>query len=261
MNILGKAFRLFGVGMPVVVLVTGMILAVSMHLSVKEAGAQGGALECMFRAEGSRQFMFRSGKVDGNVLVDHALYNGKVYGFGQVNMLQGDIVLYDGKSYLALPELTKPVVEEREGLKAVFLAYGSSEIWQEIPIEYELFGMDEVEEYVVENAKAYNTSLEEMFVFRIEGPVEYLKYGVIRKDLTDSTRHTPGGHSSATIEYELEKENVNIVGAWAGKGNNGSYTERTENMRMYMINEAHDKAGHIENIHILPGAKLYWPNC
>ena len=260
MSILGRFFRLCGVGMPVVVMTGGLILAASLHLSVREVGAQS-LMSCTFRVDGSRQYMFRSGKTDGKVSLKNGLSEGDVYGYGQVNLLQGDIVFYNGKSYIAVPGPDKPVVEERDDLKAVFLAYGRSQIWQEIPIERELFGMDEVNDFIEETAKSLNMDMEEMFVFRIEGKVEYAKYGVIYRDPTNTARHTPGQHSSATSHYEVEGENLFIVGAWAGEDNSGQYTARTETMQMYMINEAKDKAGHIENIHIQPGAMLYWPNC
>lgn len=259
MNSMKKLMRLCAMGAPVLVMTGGLILAASLPLSMKEAGAQS-AMSCMFRAEGSRQYMFRTGRTDGKVSIQGAL-GEKVYGYGQVNLLQGDIVLYGGKSYIAVPGPEKPVVEERDDLKAVFLAYGRSQIWQEIPIEYEIFGMGELEDFIHETAQKLNMDMEKMFVFRIEGKIEYAKYGVIYRDPADASRHTPGVHSSATSRYELEKENLRIVGAWAGEDNSGQYTARTEVMQVYMINEAGDKAGHIENITILPGAKLYWPNC
>ncbi|TNE29919.1 MAG: hypothetical protein EP349_06000 [Alphaproteobacteria bacterium] len=260
MSILGKIFRLCGVGMPVVVMVGGMILAASMHLSVKEAGAQS-LMSCTFRVDGSRQNMFRTGKTDGKVSLRNGLGEGDVYGYGQVNLLQGDIILYGGKSYIAVPGADKPSVEERDDLKAVFLAYGRSHIWQEIPIERELFGLGEVEDFIAETARSLNMPMDEMFVFRIEGKIEHAKYGVIYRAPTNTARHTPGEHSSATSHYNVEGENLFIVGAWAGEDNSGQYTARTETMQMYMINEAKDKAGHIENITIQPGAILYWPNC
>lgn len=261
MSILGRFFRLCGVGMPVVVMVSGLILAATMHLSVKEASAQTG-MSCTFRVDGSRQYMFRTGKTDGRVSLINGLGDGGFYGYGQVNLLQGDIIMYGEKPYIAVPSgADKPEVKERNDLKAVFLAYGSSRIWQEIPIERELFGLDEVEEFIEETAKSLNMNMDEMFVFRIEGKIEHAKYGVIYRDPTNTARHTPGEHSSATSHYEVEGENLFIVGAWAGEDNSGQYTARTEKMQMYMINEAKDKAGHIENITIQPGAILYWPNC
>lgn len=260
MKVVKKLLRFCAMGAPVLVMAGGLILAASLPLSMKEAGAQP-AMSCMFRAEGSRQYMFRTGRTDGKVSIRGAVGEEEVYGYGQVNLLQGDIILYGGKSYIAVPGPDKPVVEERDDLKAVFLAYGRSQIWQEIPIEYEIFGMGELEDFIKETAQKLNMDMEKMFVFRIEGKIEYAKYGVIYRDPADASRHTPGVHSSATSQYELEKENLRIVGAWAGEDNSGQYTARTEVMQVYMINEAGDKAGHIENITILPGAKLYWPNC
>lgn len=260
MKAVKKLLRFCAMGTPVLVMAGGLILAASLPLSMKEAGAQP-LMDCTFRVDGSRQYMFRTGKTDGKAYITDALKEGRVYGYGQVNLLQGDIILYDGIPYVAVPGPDKPVIEERKDLKAVFLAYGRSNIWQEIPIEREIFGMGELEDFITETAQKLNMDMEEMFVFRIEGKVEYAKYGVIYRDPADASRHTPGVHSSATSRYELEKENLRIVGAWAGKDNSGQYTARTEVMQVYMINEAGDKAGHIENITILPGAKLYWPNC
>lgn len=260
MRALEKIFRLCGMTMPALALTGGLILAASLHFPTKEAGAQS-AMTCMFRVDGSRQYMFRSGKTDGKVSIPAALNEGKVYGYGQVNLLQGDIVLYGGKSYIAVPGQVQPVVTARDDLRAVFLAYGRSNIWQEIPIERELFGIKELHEFIEETAEKLNVNMEEMFVFRIEGKVDYAKYGVIYRDPADTSRHTPGVHSSATSRYELKDENLRLVGAWAGKDNSGQYTARNENMQVYMINEAGDKAGHIEDITIPSGAKLYWPNC
>lgn len=260
MSIFKKLFRLCGIAMPVAVMTGGLIFAASLHFPAGDVAAQP-VMSCKFRVDGSRQQMFRTGKTGGKVSIPAALSEGEVYGYGQVNLLQGDIILYGGKSYIAVPGPDKPVVKQRDDLKAVFLAYGRSNIWQEIPIEQELFGLDDLEAFIEDKAQALNMDMDEMFVFRIEGKIEYVKYGVIYRDPADTARHTPGVHSAATSSYEAEGENLLIVGAWAGKDNSGQYTARTETMQIYMMNEAGDKAGHIENITILPGAKLYWPNC
>ncbi|TVQ85299.1 MAG: hypothetical protein EA357_00725, partial [Micavibrio sp.] len=175
--------------------------------------------------------------------------------------LLGDIIIYDGISYIAVPGLAGVEVTQRDDLNALFLAYGASRIWNEIPVERDFFGLREIVNFIADTAEELRMDMDQMFMFRMEGEAEYIRFSAIHQDPSDAGRHTLGRHEVAKRYFTLENEPVKIIGAWSSAENWGRYTARNEHVRLYFINENGDKAGYIHDITLKENAMLYWPNC
>jgi hypothetical protein len=220
-------------------------------------------MTCAFHVQGDRQSMFRTGRIEGNFPISRSMNmrEGKTYGYGQVNRLLGDIIIYDGISYIAVPGLAGVEVTQRDDLNALFLAYGASRIWNEIPVERDFFGLREIVNFIADTAEELRMDMDQMFMFRMEGEAEYIRFSAIHQDPSDAGRHTLGRHEVAKRYFTLENEPVKIIGAWSSAENWGRYTARNEHVRLYFINENGDKAGYIHDITLKENAMLYWPNC
>ena len=219
-------------------------------------------LTCVFSSEGSLKDIFKKRQYKGIVPVKKVLHEKNKYGIGPRHLLSGEIIIYDGVSYTITPNGGDVLVEESpEDESAIFMAYGRSKDWQKFTLKDDLYGLANIEYFIEDLAKKYTMDTNILFMFRIEGQVEDLRYSVVSRKPGDTERYSASAHKRARIPYEKEEAEGFFIGAWSSLENSGRYTDRDTRLHIHMISTEKDFGGHVEDMTLKAGSVIFLPRC
>lgn len=225
--------------------------------------SQSERLTCVFTSKGGLKDIFKKRQYSGTVIVKDILHKGTKYGIGPRHLLNGEVTIYDGKSYTATASGgTKPdVISSPEDESAIFMAYGHSKDWQKFTIEDDLYGMANIEYFIEDLAKKYTMDTNILFMFRIEGVAEDLRYSVVSRKPGDTETYSASAHRRARVPYDAETVEANFIGAWSSLANSGRYTDRDTRLHVHMISTDKTMSGHVEDLTLKSGSVIYLPRC
>lgn len=207
---------------------------------------------------GSRLSIINDGDFSSSIGLDELSNVPNLYAIGPIEGLKGEITVYDGKVSIATMENGQAkFTSNSSGTDAIFMVYGRSSKWKEIGIEKPLIGLDEIEQYVREQLLVNGLTIENTFPFRIEGQVSTLDYHIIYK--LDNKPHNKVEHQKAKQKFNMENEDVSIVGFWADMKGEKVYTHPGHRTHIHFVQKDENISGHIDDIKLNKGAKLYLP--
>ena len=176
---------------------------------------------------------------------------------GPIENLMGEITILDGVIYTSTMESDQAVYRKDSVVKAVFLAYGSADAYSVVEVEESLKGLKKIEDFIREKAIDNGLELEKSFPFYLEAQVEDLDYHIMFKE--GEGIHGHQAHQKAKREFKLDHSKVKIVGVWANSKEEGIYTHNGNRTHLHFVSEKSLASGHIDDVHIVPGSKLFLP--
>ena len=206
---------------------------------------------------GNRQLILNENELGGVVKIDTLFSGEALFAIGPVEGLQGEVTVYNDLVSIAGIREDKPIISECKNTKAIFLISSNENDWVEYKIERELVGLDEVELYVKEFFFAKKRDFSMAIPFRIETKVSELQYHIIFKK--DSLRHNKKEHQKAKIKFNLKDTDINIIGFWVDEERVGRLTHPGKRTHLHFISKDNTTSGHIDNIIIPNGSKIYFP--
>ena len=210
-----------------------------------------------FRYVGDRRDILQKGDLSKRIELSSLAEVPHLYAIGPVEGLRGEVTIYDGLPAIATLVEGQPRVHNSFDYGAIFLAYGSVSKWQTIPINADVDGLDAVESLVRESALEASLSLDEPFVFRIEGRAEQLDYHIIWKE--DDTPHDRSEHQRSKRRFTVSEADVRIVGVWADSAGEGVYTHPGKRTHLHFVLQDGSTSGHIDGLSLEPGTTLFLP--
>ncbi|MEM7483778.1 MAG: acetolactate decarboxylase [Bacteroidota bacterium] len=207
---------------------------------------------------GSRLRIIKDGDLSATISLDSLQNIPNLYALGPVEGLNGEITAYNGIISVATIDNGIPAFSTTSSNnKGIFLAYGSGTHWKKIVLEHQVSGLDEVERFVQDHIKTSGLNEEIPFPFRIEGIASKMKYHIIYKN--DTIPHNKKEHQKAKQKFELNNEDIKIVGFWADSIGEGVYTHPGMRTHLHFMDVENHKSGHVDSVVLEKGAVLYLP--
>lgn len=207
---------------------------------------------------GDRMSIIKQGDFTGNIDLQTLENINHLFAIGPLEGLKGEITINDNRpsvSTLTQDKKQKDVSSFKH--KAIFLVYGSAKEWQKIVIDKDMNSLNEIEQFVKENAINYKLPLNQAFPFKIEGVAEKITYHIIYKQ--DNIPHNKKEHQRSKVKFSKENESSIIIGFWSDAEGEGVYTHPNKRTHMHYISEASKDSGHIDAIKLNSGAVLFIP--
>jgi acetolactate decarboxylase len=210
------------------------------------------------KAAGSRTNMFTKNDLSAHIDLKQLKNMKNLVALGPIENLKGEVTIYNGHPYITSLINDNQTSDSSFNYKAIFLAYGSTKEWREIVIDKPLASLSQIEDLVRKYALDFNIDLTKGFPFKIEGVATRARYHIIyQKDA--GIKHTPKLHQQAKQKYTVYDEAVKIAGIWATQDGIGRYTHPGTQTHMHVILDKNNFGGHLEDIELDAGIKLFIP--
>lgn len=232
-----------------------VIIIISLHLFSCSSSEE--KQSYWLKYAGGRDVMMQNQDFSAKVDLDSMKYINGLMALGPIEDLKGEITILDGEIYTGIVENDSAVFRKDSIVKAVFLAYGKAEQYKAVKIAESIQGLKNVESFIKAQALENGLDLEKSFPFSMEVEVARLDYHIMSKK--GKGMHGHKAHQKAKRKFKLEDSTVKIVGVWANSQEEGIYTHEGSRIHLHFINEKSLASGHVDDIEILQGSKLYLP--
>lgn len=206
---------------------------------------------------GGRDIMMQEQDFSAKADLDSLKNKKGLMALGPIENLKGEITIFNGVVYTSTMENDEAVYRKDSVVKAVFLAYGSADVYRAVEVEESIKGLKNIESYIREKATENGLDLEKSFPFYIEAQVEDLNYHIMFKE--GEAMHGHQAHQKAKRKIKLDDSKVKIVGVWANSQEEGIYTHNGSRIHLHFINEQSLASGHVDDVLLEKGSKLFLP--
>lgn len=175
-----------------------------------------------------------------------------LYALGAVENLDGEILILNSKPHYSQVSSDSLITNHDFEAKASLLVSAEISDWQ----EREVTGVNKVD---LENQlKNYSDKSNlESFPFLLKGIIKTLNWHIISWNPNDSI-HTPEKHRNSGLHGILLNEPIKIVGFYS-ENHQGVFTHHSTNIHMHFITQDERMTGHVDNLEIENGTKLFLP--
>jgi acetolactate decarboxylase len=189
-------------------------------------------------------------------LIDLDTLNRKVhlYGMGPEEFLRGEILVVDGKSYKSnvLTNSTM-LVEETFEVKAPFFAYTQISEWGERLLPDSIQSLKQVEGYLDQVTK----SSKRPFFFKILGMVDEATIHIVNLP-KGSKVSSPDEAHQGQVDYKLKNVSSELIGFFSTE-HKAIFTHHDTYLHIHLITQDRQKMGHLDQLVLGKGAKLFLP--
>jgi acetolactate decarboxylase len=149
----------------------------------------------------------------------------------------------------------KVVVDTTSRPKACFLVYTQVEEWLEVAIPDSVKSDADFETSVTESAAKSGLAVNRPFAFLVKGKAKDLQCHVANK--TDAAPHNHEQHEKAKVKFAVRDAAVKILGFYSDQ-HQGVFT-CGGNLHMHVVTEDGRQSGHVDELRLSTGCKLYLP--
>lgn len=137
----------------------------------------------LVKYSGKMSKIHKEGVLDAAILVD-SIVAKHLYALGPVENLRGEIIVWDGKPFVAaITEEKKPYLRKNvKDLKAIFLVYVDVQQWDTIILKQNISSLAELERVITNAAFKNGTDTTSAFPFLLIGKVEAGSGHIMFKD-------------------------------------------------------------------------------
>lgn len=195
------------------------------------------------------------GELEGKIKLDTISQRKGLYGIGPLAFLKGEILIYNGLTYVStVIDTTNMNVEVVPEVEAPFFVYGYVSAWKEQDLPESVVDMVSLEKQLDNLFKEINEPL----VFKLKGKVELAKIHI--QNLPDNTNvSSPKEAHQGQVNYTIEGETVEMIGFYS-REHQGVFTHHDSNMHIHLITQNKKQMGHLDDFNIRSyQLKLYVP--
>jgi hypothetical protein len=197
-----------------------------------------------------------SGDLRGHVDLETLASVPHLYALGPLEGVRGEVSIFGGEPSIARIEEGAVVTVSSWRARACFLVWATVPAWAERALEAGAPSLDEVEREVVALACATGLDPERPLPFRVRATAVLATLHVL--DKRDGLPHNPERHEQAKVRRTLEHTPVELVGFYS-RQHRGIFTPKESNLHVHLRTEDGRISGHLEAIHLAPGARLAVP--
>lgn len=236
--------------------ITGCLLSILLTGCIS-SDSESEKQEFWVKSVGDRQAIIQEGKLDGRIQLSDLKSIPNLYALGPVEGLQGEVTIYDSLPSISTIKDDAPVVDETFEKKAIFLLYASVPEWQAAPVTRSLNNLQDIEQYVAEQATTHGLDTSAPFPFRLEGVADTMTYHIIFKD--NAAPHNKHQHHKSKVKFPLTNQAVNILGFWVDEARVGKLTHPGKRTHLHMVLPDNSASGHVDAVVLAAGSTVYLP--
>lgn len=208
------------------------------------------------KVSGAMSNVMKKGQLQGTILLDTIQNKQHLYGLGPKEYLKGELLIIDGKSYVAsVNEDGSIKTEETFDVKAPFFVYANTENWKEYTLPKKIRTLKQLEEFIDKKTKNNNRP----FTFKLQGIFAKINFHI--QNLPDGTIvKSPKDAHQGQGKYEGENIEGEIIGFFSTE-HQTVFTHHDTYIHIHFINSERTEMGHIDDL-MLNGKmkiKLYLP--
>lgn len=227
--------------------------AVSAHEAANGAAVPSHTVE----HAGSLGEVFSGKDLKGKVLLGALIARPNLYALGPLEGLRGEILIWDSVPYVSSVRNGAVIVEKRPSARAAFLVWAQVREWQEVAVPDNVRSYEELERFVAQALAAVNPNGAGSFPFLLKGEPAKVAYHVV--NLPDDGGPATHDRVEATDHREvITGRQVEILGFYS-TGHKGVFTQHSTNMHLHVKTVGADRMGHLDDIVLRGGARLYLP--
>lgn len=193
-----------------------------------------------------------SGELGPTISLDTLAQKSNLYALGAMENLKGEVQIFDGKPFNSVVNTKEIQIDNSYDKKAALLVYTQVQEWQTLELPAEIATIEDLEEFVFDNAKALRIDTTAPFPFMIEGKVMSVDWHVIDWNENDKV-NTHQKHKESGLKGRLNDAEVEIIGFFS-KEHKAVFTHHTTFVHMHFKTEDAILAGHIDALEL--GTKM-----
>jgi acetolactate decarboxylase len=160
---------------------------------------------------GSQKTIFDTGKAEGKVPIAAMSGSNGAYGVGVYAGLDGEITIYEGKSFVTQVRGNGYTMSHADTGSAIFAAWTKNREWRDEPVPADVKTYLDLQRFIKARAAAAGIDTNLPFPFLMTGTPDELKWH-INVDLTEGKTITRELFAKSKAGYVMKNEPVDIVG-------------------------------------------------
>lgn len=199
----------------------------------------------MVKVVGALRSVMQKGELEGRILLDTIANPKGLYGLGPEAYLTGELLIYDGRSYVSRVQPDSSIkVERTYRVSAPFFVYTNVQEWHSSDLPNEVQTIEDLAEHL----DKMTSEKEEAFPFRLSGTARRAAFHI--QNLPEGTKvGSPEEAHQGQVDYELIGEEVEILGFFS-KTHQGIFTHHDSYLHMHVITKDERKMGHLDALEV-----------
>ncbi len=178
------------------------------------------------------------------------------FGLGALEGLAGEVLIYNGKSYISKATLGLVSLEESTDYGAALLVKTEVNGWNEVQVSKEINSFKNLESFIEAKAKESGFDINRVIPFRMIGGVKKLDWHVI--NAAEATAQNHQAYKEAGFTGQIENQEVEILGFYS-RNHEGVFTHHGSYVHLHFLNQDTQAMGHVDDLIISAEMKLYLP--
>ena len=180
------------------------------------------------------------GDLKGKIATD-SLNNKETYGLGPIEFLKGEIVVFEGQSYVSkVVDSISHKVSKVPSVSAPFFVYSSNSDLKIVKFNHKNYTLKELEEYVNLVYKDYDQPL----LIRIDGIFENIKVHSVNLPEGKKVSSPDEAHQGLT-QYDFKNISGSLIGFFS-RHHKAVFTHHDSFFHAHFISEDREVLGHID---------------
>jgi acetolactate decarboxylase len=205
---------------------------------------------------GEMRTVMKKGDVSARLSLKELAKLPHLYAVGPLEGLAGEVTIWDGKPSIARVKDGKVRITTGFDEKVCFLVYAQVSGWQEVAIPAAIQGGAELELVIARSARDLGINVKQPFAFLVKGTPKRASFHVL--DGTGLDLKAQEFHDRAKIRFTLDNRPVEIISFYSDR-HHGVFTHHDSNVHMHLKTSDGTLSGHLDEVQLGSGAKLYLP--
>lgn len=202
---------------------------------------------------GAMKNVMWKGELAGSIRLDTISDRNGLYGLGPVSYLRGELLINNGKSYVAAVTSDSTMKVDRQmEVSAPFFVYGNITEWIEVELSPAVKTIADLEKFI----DGQTADFKRPFAFKLIGRVSGATIHI--QDLPEGTQvSSPAEAHQGQQNYQIKNEEAEVIGFFSTT-HQGVFTHHDSFLHMHLISKDETKMGHLDKLEI-GEMKLYLP--
>ena len=206
---------------------------------------------------GALKNMMHKGDLSTNISLDELKDKKHLYALGAMTNLKGEIQIFDGIAYNSVVDMDTLRIDNSFEKDAALLVYAQVEAWDSVPISATIVARQDLESFIVEQAKEKGININAPFPFLLEGTFKSIEWHVINwKD--GDTEHSHEKHIKSGLYGTLHDIPAQMLGFYSKK-HTGIFTHHTADTHIHFKLNNEKISGHADNVEVSNSVVLKLP--
>lgn len=227
--------------------------------SDQEKSEQTAALQsAAVRYSGALKLMMHQGDITAKADLDSLRDMEHLYALGAVAELKGEILILDGKAFIAAQQDSNLNIDNSFDHQASLLVYAAVSNWKEADIPESVTDGQSLERFIETTAFEQGIDTAKAFPFMLLGVPQQIDWHVINWQEGD-TIHSHEKHVNSGLNGSLYNTEMKILGFYS-RHHHAIFTHHSTNAHMHFLTADKSISGHVD--YLIPGEemKLLLPN-